>query len=261
MNKTIAGVLSAGLLTVSLGFGAMPASATSNHGKVEICHATGSVKNPFVRLSIDESALEAHKMHQEGQDIYPAPKGGCPTNIPTPGPTGTPTTPPVEPTHPATEEPEVPVDEPTTPAPEPTDPTVEPTTEPTDPALPCPPPNGCANPGPDFPYTPVPEQPAVPETPEQPAPAAPAAPVTPPTSQAPTYVAPVVPPAAPESPVEASAAPTTASDSPTANEGLNVQTAADTGVNSGLIAAGGVVLLAIGAGFTLFGRRAQGTHQ
>lgn len=244
MNKTIAGVLSAGLLTVSLGFGAMPASATSNDGTVKICHATSSAKNPFIQTSIDSSALEHHKMHQEGQDIYPVPAGGCPTNNPTPEPTDTPTTTPLEPTEPPAE-------------------------EPTDPALPCPPPNGCANPGPDFPYTPEqPETPAapVPTEPAVEAPVVPVVPVAPEKTEAPAAVAPEMPSAAPVSPVEASAVPSAPSASPTANRGVNVQTAAtdelaETGATTGLVVAGGAIMLGLGAGVVLYSRKVRGTHQ
>src|SRR5206468_6519943 len=48
-------------------------------GKVTICHATGSASNPYVRITISEAALAAHRAHQDGRDIIPAPAGGCPT--------------------------------------------------------------------------------------------------------------------------------------------------------------------------------------
>ncbi|MGX9902141.1 hypothetical protein ACW0JT_24095 [Arthrobacter sp. SA17] len=50
--------------------------------KVTICHATGSSTNPFVIITIDESALPAHRDHQEGEDIIPAPAAGCPAGMP-----------------------------------------------------------------------------------------------------------------------------------------------------------------------------------
>lgn len=59
--------------------------------KVTICHATGSATNPYVIITIDESALPAHRDHQQGEDIIPAPAAGCPTGItppPGPGPDG-----------------------------------------------------------------------------------------------------------------------------------------------------------------------------
>jgi hypothetical protein len=50
--------------------------------KVTICHATGSATNPYVIITIDESALPAHRNHQEGEDIIPAPAAGCPADVP-----------------------------------------------------------------------------------------------------------------------------------------------------------------------------------
>jgi hypothetical protein len=48
------------------------------HGKVTICHATGSATNPYVEITIAEAAVQAHREHQNGEDIIPAPTGGCP---------------------------------------------------------------------------------------------------------------------------------------------------------------------------------------
>jgi hypothetical protein len=48
-------------------------------GKTTICHATGSATNPFVTITISDNALPAHRRHQDGRDIIPAPAGGCPT--------------------------------------------------------------------------------------------------------------------------------------------------------------------------------------
>lgn len=45
--------------------------------RVRICHATGSAKNPYVEITVDESSLAAHRTHQEGRDIIPA-GAGCP---------------------------------------------------------------------------------------------------------------------------------------------------------------------------------------
>lgn len=46
-------------------------------GKTTICHATASVTNPFVRITISNNALAAHKRHQHGEDVVPA-NGDCP---------------------------------------------------------------------------------------------------------------------------------------------------------------------------------------
>jgi hypothetical protein len=45
-------------------------------GKTTICHATGSATNPFVIITISNSALPAHTAHQDGRDIIPAPANG-----------------------------------------------------------------------------------------------------------------------------------------------------------------------------------------
>jgi hypothetical protein len=46
-------------------------------GKITICHATGSAKNPYVNITIDINGLHGHDRH--AGDIIPAPAGGCPT--------------------------------------------------------------------------------------------------------------------------------------------------------------------------------------
>lgn len=42
-------------------------------GKTTICHATGSATNPFVLITVSNNALAAHRRHQNGEDIIPAP--------------------------------------------------------------------------------------------------------------------------------------------------------------------------------------------
>jgi hypothetical protein len=58
------------------------------HGKITICHATKSVKNPYVEITISVNGLHGHgpaddPRHHEGswQDIIPAPAGGCPSEV------------------------------------------------------------------------------------------------------------------------------------------------------------------------------------
>ncbi len=58
-----------------------PASAVvATDGKITICHATGSKKNPFVEIAVSVNGLNGHDKHND--DIIPAPAGGCPTTKP-----------------------------------------------------------------------------------------------------------------------------------------------------------------------------------
>lgn len=62
------------------------APAASAAEKVTICHATGSATNPYVQITISDSAVEAHRRHQDREDIIPAPATGCPSVVPPPPP-------------------------------------------------------------------------------------------------------------------------------------------------------------------------------
>jgi hypothetical protein len=79
-----------GALITSLGLVAFlaptPASAAPKSGKTTICHATGSATNPYVEITISNDAVAAHKKHQDGQDIIPAPPVGCPGDLVIPPP-------------------------------------------------------------------------------------------------------------------------------------------------------------------------------
>ncbi len=53
------------------------ATMTGNaDGKITICHATGSSKNPYVMITVSVNGLNGHGNHP--RDIIPAPSGGCP---------------------------------------------------------------------------------------------------------------------------------------------------------------------------------------
>src|SRR3954454_3610116 len=58
--------------------GTPTANTHAKAGKTTICHATGSATNPFVTITISNNALPAHRRHQDGRDIIPAPQGGGP---------------------------------------------------------------------------------------------------------------------------------------------------------------------------------------
>jgi hypothetical protein len=51
-------------------------AAGNNDGKITICHATGSSKNPYVMITVSVNGLNGHGNHS--RDIIPAPAGGCP---------------------------------------------------------------------------------------------------------------------------------------------------------------------------------------
>lgn len=45
-------------------------------GKITICHATSSEKNPYNQITVSVNGLNGHNKHE--RDIIPAPGGGCP---------------------------------------------------------------------------------------------------------------------------------------------------------------------------------------
>ncbi len=49
-------------------------------GKITICHATSSKKNPYNEITVSVNGLNGHDKHTG--DIIPAPASGCPTTKP-----------------------------------------------------------------------------------------------------------------------------------------------------------------------------------
>jgi len=65
-----------------------PAASAAKAGKTTICHATESTTNPYVEITISNKALDAHRRHQDGRDLIPAPITGCPGDLVIPPPPG-----------------------------------------------------------------------------------------------------------------------------------------------------------------------------
>lgn len=59
--------------------GGCPSNPVSS-GKITICHATKSEKNPYNKISVSVNGLNGHDKH--AGDIIPAPAGACPTTRP-----------------------------------------------------------------------------------------------------------------------------------------------------------------------------------
>lgn len=57
--------------------GATNGGQGSKGEKVTICHATSSISNPFVTITISKNGLNGHSDH--ARDITPVPAGGCPS--------------------------------------------------------------------------------------------------------------------------------------------------------------------------------------
>jgi len=53
-----------------------PTVTGDNAGKITICHATGSTKNPYALITVSVNGLNGHGDHP--RDIIPAPDEGCP---------------------------------------------------------------------------------------------------------------------------------------------------------------------------------------
>jgi hypothetical protein len=83
LRRALLALIAAGALSVAPVALAGGKDGGGNHngkhrGKITICHATGSQTNPYVKITISFNAVAAHKRHQDGRDIIPAPAEGCP---------------------------------------------------------------------------------------------------------------------------------------------------------------------------------------
>ena len=82
LHKALLALLVVGVLSTAPTALAGGTNHGKNHGKKDgkttICHATGSQTNPYVRIRVSNNALDAHRRHQDGRDIIPAPTNGCP---------------------------------------------------------------------------------------------------------------------------------------------------------------------------------------
>jgi hypothetical protein len=65
---------------ISAADGCPASQVVVNDGKITICHATSSKKNPYVEITVSVNGLNGHDKHNG--DIIPAPAGGCPTTKP-----------------------------------------------------------------------------------------------------------------------------------------------------------------------------------
>jgi len=79
-RKIFAGVVLSAVFAVAATTQALATQPDPEH-KVTICHRTASDSNPYVEITIDEAALDAHL--QNGS-LYPVPEGGCPQGEPDP---------------------------------------------------------------------------------------------------------------------------------------------------------------------------------
>jgi hypothetical protein len=74
-------VLATGLVAAIFAFSAVQSSAKGN--KVELCHKTSSIDNPWVLISVSAKAMDAHLNHG---DAVPTPAGDCDFSPPPPLP-------------------------------------------------------------------------------------------------------------------------------------------------------------------------------
>ncbi len=78
----------------SAGSGRSGERSRAGRGKLTLCHATGSVTNPFVVITVSVNATTGNGHGDHARDVIPAPAAGCPSSPPddpgTPADPGTP---------------------------------------------------------------------------------------------------------------------------------------------------------------------------
>lgn len=75
MKRILAALGVAGLAGLSVTAPAAANDNANNDHQITICHATGSATNPYVSVTMDVHALNAHMGHQHEEDIIPANDG------------------------------------------------------------------------------------------------------------------------------------------------------------------------------------------
>lgn len=71
IKRVIASSLALSATAATFAMGVAAASAAEPE-KVTYCHATGSLKNPYVMITTSkEAVLKAHSLHQDDRDVIP----------------------------------------------------------------------------------------------------------------------------------------------------------------------------------------------
>lgn len=79
-RRILAGLVLSAVFALAATTQALATQPDPEH-KVTICHRTASDSNPYVEITIDEAALDAHLKNGA---LYPVPEGGCPQGGPDP---------------------------------------------------------------------------------------------------------------------------------------------------------------------------------
>ena len=68
-KRVIPAVAASAVLVLSFSVAANATGNSNSDRKVGICHATGSSTNPYVFITVDKHAVQAHERHQAGRDV------------------------------------------------------------------------------------------------------------------------------------------------------------------------------------------------